>query len=75
MMQIIIEDVLPDDSWVSVINFDSNATLLTDFVQLNSTSFRRHLVSLIPKGASGGTCIPCGLDLAVDVRYMYTYTS
>ena len=69
MMQIIIEDVLPDGSWVSLIDFDSYAKLLTDFVQLNSTVTRQKLVSLVPSTANGGTCIPCGLDMAIQVRY------
>ena len=71
MMQYIVKDNLPDESWISVVDFNDNANLLTNFTQLNSSSVRDSVARNIPSTASGGTCIGCGLELAVDVRYTY----
>ena len=63
-----IETALPEGSWVSIIDFDSDADILSQFVELDSAS-RSSLVALLPRNAGGGTCIPCGLDKALSVRH------
>lgn len=62
--KLMIESYLPDGSWLSMVDFDSNAVLLSQFVQIDSNSTRHDLVSKLPQIGSGGTCIPCGLNLA-----------
>ena len=62
-----VESYLPDGSWLSVVEFDSDAKPLSDFVQIDSNESRRTLVSKLPREGRGGTCIPCGTDLALSV--------
>lgn len=68
-----IESYLPDGSWLSMVDFDSNAVLLSPFVQIDSFTTRQNLVAKLPRVGSGGTCIPCGLQLALAVRYSLRY--
>lgn len=62
-----IENILPAGSWLSMVDFDTNATLKSEFVQINSKS-RQELVDALPKTGYGSTCIRCGLEIALEVR-------
>ena len=63
----LIETVLPLESWLGIIDFDSNATVLSYLRQITSNTTRQTLVSVLPTEGDGGTCIPCGIDLALEV--------
>ena len=65
--KLMIESYLPDGSWLSLIDFDGSAVLLSPFVQVDSIFTRRSLVANLPTVGDGDTCIPCGLQLALSV--------
>lgn len=62
-----IENYLQNGSWLTIIDFDSTAKNITDFVKIDADFSRQLLVSKLPIVADGGTCIPCGTDLALRV--------
>ena len=66
-----VESYLPEGSWLSIVDFDDDAIPLSNFVQVDSTLIRQTLVSKIPREGRGGTCIPCGTDLALSVSSTY----
>ena len=63
---VMIESYLPDGSWLGIVDLDNGAEILSDFVQIDSDKTR--LVSKLLRQGGGGTCIPCGTDLALRVR-------
>ena len=66
--KVMIESYLPDGSWLGIVDFDSDAKILSDLVQIDSDKTRNTLVSKLPRQGGGGTCIPCGTDMALRVR-------
>ena len=65
-----IETALPEEFWVSIIEFNTDANNLSQFVEIDNAS-RSALVRLLPTNTSGMTCIPCGLDKAISVRHYH----
>ena len=63
----LIETVLPLESWLGIIDFDDDAVVLSYLTQITSNITRQSLVSHLPTVGSGGTCIPCGIDSALEV--------
>lgn len=56
-----------DGSFLALVEFSSGARIITDLQEITSDSIRQSLASQIPESASGGTCIGCGLDAALEV--------
>ena len=59
-------DIIPDNAYVMIIAFSSSASVLHPFVKITSNSTRIKLAEKVPSGASGYTCIGCGIKLALD---------
>ena len=68
----IVTDVIPNGAWLGMVEFETNARVLTNVDRIDSASKRSQFLSQIPTVATGGTCIPCGLELAYEVQnYVY----
>ncbi|XP_042884903.1 calcium-activated chloride channel regulator 1-like [Penaeus japonicus] len=52
-------------SSVAIIKFTSTATLVSGLTPINSDATRQSLAQRIDIGAGGGTCIGCGLQMAI----------
>ena len=60
---------LQNGTWVSIVTFTTDATLQTDFIQIEDEQSREDIASFVPSTAYGGTCICNGMDLALKVRH------
>ena len=68
--EFIIETVLPEGTWIRLIDFDDDAVFLSEFIQIDDET-KPVLIDALPMVGDGSTCIPCGLDLALKVRYVW----
>ena len=55
---------------VAIVEFSFSATELSDLTKITSEADRNDLLDEVPNDAAGGTCIGCGIQLAVEVRSM-----
>ncbi|XP_002731079.1 calcium-activated chloride channel regulator 1-like [Saccoglossus kowalevskii] len=51
----------PRDTWIGIVEFSSDASILSYLVQLDDMDTRQELIAKLPTGTGGGTCIGCGL--------------
>ncbi|XP_077990541.1 calcium-activated chloride channel regulator 1-like [Glandiceps talaboti] len=60
---------VPNNTWVGIVQFSSSDCTrnLSDLVQVNNQETRQQLIDKLPKTASGGTCIGCGLLEGIKV--------
>ena len=63
----VIQQGLSDDSWLGIVWFASSASTHHGLVQLHIQSAKDSLISALPTRATGGTCIGCGIDKALEV--------
>lgn len=71
--QTCIKSILPDGSWVGLVDFDTVGRILSPLTEVTSTAVRRSLANLVPIDANGGTCIGCGLHTALEVSDMISF--
>ena len=60
---------------IGMLQFDTATKDLVDIIPLDSDSNRDILINAIPTVANGGTCIGCGLNAAIDVSIIRSFTS
>ncbi|XP_002731426.1 calcium-activated chloride channel regulator 1-like [Saccoglossus kowalevskii] len=62
-----IGNTLPNDTWVGIVRFDTDALVVADLTKLDSEETRMDLISKLPSNTGGSTCIGCGLELGIEV--------
>lgn len=62
-----IGTIIPNDSFLGIVWFESTATIEKNLTQITSAAIRNELIANLPNSASGGTCIGCGIDVALSV--------
>jgi len=60
---------LQNGTWVSIITFNTDATLQTDFKQIVDESSRNKIASYVPTKATGGTCICNGVSMGLKTLH------
>ena len=71
-------DIIPDNAYVMIIAFSHSASVRHPFVKITSNITRTTLAQKVPSRAGGGTCIGCGINLALDnleVSILYIYNA
>ena len=64
---------LQNGTWVSVITFNTDGKLETDFKQIEGEESREDIARVVPSSANGRrTCICNGVDMALKVRCLVT---
>ncbi|XP_053404614.1 calcium-activated chloride channel regulator 1-like [Mercenaria mercenaria] len=63
----VIQTKIPDDSWLGIVWFNSTSSIMKNMTQVTSQQVRDELVSSLPQYASGGTCIGCGIESALEI--------
>ena len=63
-----IEEFLPLDEKVAVVEFSTTDSELSDLKTIEDDDDRQELTRILPSRAEGGTCIGCGIRLAVQVH-------
>ncbi|XP_060559424.1 calcium-activated chloride channel regulator 1-like [Ruditapes philippinarum] len=63
----VIQDVIPQGSWLGIVTFSSSASTTTYVKQINSQADKDALKSGLPSVASGSTCIGCGIEEAIKI--------
>ncbi|XP_046656009.1 calcium-activated chloride channel regulator 4A-like [Daphnia pulicaria] len=58
---------ISDGSKLGMVQFASNAKILSPIVEINGDASREALIARLPVTAVGGTCIGCGLQKALDL--------
>ncbi|XP_002731080.1 calcium-activated chloride channel regulator 4A-like [Saccoglossus kowalevskii] len=58
---------VPSDTWLGIVEFSTDATILSYLVQLSDTDTRKQLIDKLPTGTGGSTCIGCGLNSGIEV--------
>ena len=65
----VIQNKIPEDSWLGIVWFESAAVLKKKLTKVVSQQIRNSLVDALPKKATGGTCIGCGIEMALQVFF------
>ncbi|XP_052783530.1 calcium-activated chloride channel regulator 1-like [Mya arenaria] len=60
------EDEICADSYLGIVWFSSSASVQKAITKVDSEATRAALVDALPTIPAGGTCIGCGLELAID---------
>ncbi|XP_052783512.1 calcium-activated chloride channel regulator 1-like [Mya arenaria] len=60
------EEEICDDSYLGIVWFSSSASVKKAITKVDSKATRDALVNALPTNPDGGTCIGCGLKLAID---------
>ena len=61
---------------IGMLEFDTTTKELSNgIIPLNSDADRDELIKVIPTVANGGTCIGCGLNAAIDVSIIRSFTN
>ncbi|KAH3810356.1 hypothetical protein DPMN_138747 [Dreissena polymorpha] len=63
----IIKEKLPLGSWLGIVWFNDDADEFAKITQINNDDDRQSLVGGVPDNAYGGTCIGCGLQVALEM--------
>ncbi|WAR27525.1 CLCA4-like protein, partial [Mya arenaria] len=63
----VLQEVLRNGSWLGIVWFNSSATQANEIVQITDNSVRVKLSQNLPSIGSGGTCIGCGINLAIEM--------
>ncbi|PIK57832.1 putative calcium-activated chloride channel regulator 1-like [Apostichopus japonicus] len=62
-----ITSIAVDGSYVGIVDFDSSGKRISGLTLIDSDHTRRQLAELVPVDANGGTCIGCGLEVALGI--------
>lgn len=63
----VVINTLKVDSYMGIVTFNHNAQIKHQIVQIKGNDERNTLTSILPKVASGGTCIVLGLKLSMEI--------
>ena len=66
----IIQTKIPDNSWLGIVWFEAIAYRKKELTQVTSQQVRDELISALPNTVLGSTCIGCGIDAALEVRFV-----
>ena len=66
-VSLFIQSLRYGETEIGMLEFDNVARPLVEMTELNSDADRDKLLDGIPLEASGGTCIGCGILLALEV--------
>ncbi|XP_052061932.1 calcium-activated chloride channel regulator 4-like [Mytilus californianus] len=66
----VVQNVLPNDSYVGIVKFSSSATLIKSMTLIASEEDRGELASLLPISVGGSTSIGAGLQLCCQTLSM-----
>ncbi|XP_071846826.1 calcium-activated chloride channel regulator 1-like [Apostichopus japonicus] len=58
---------------IGIVDFDSDATIVSYLQEMTSDTVRRTLANLVPEDANGGTCIVCGMEAALNMLRAFGY--
>nr|XP_006205987.1 calcium-activated chloride channel regulator 4 [Vicugna pacos] len=65
--------IVENGSWVGMVHFDSSASIISNLIQISSSSERNKLLESLPTRASGGTSICSGIRTGFQViRSLYS---
>ena len=64
---IYLRGIIPNDSYVGIVEFESSAYVLSSLVYIDNDDSRELLVTRLPSVTGGGTCIGCGILTGIDV--------
>ncbi|XP_052784082.1 calcium-activated chloride channel regulator 4A-like isoform X2 [Mya arenaria] len=70
----VLQEVLRNGSWLGIVWFSRSATQKNEIVQITDDSVREKLIQKLPSNGRGGTCIGCGISLAIQMLEA-TFTS
>ncbi|XP_071846823.1 calcium-activated chloride channel regulator 1-like [Apostichopus japonicus] len=62
-----IMTVAAPGTFIGIVDFDSDATIISYLTEMTSDTERRTLANLVPEDAKGGTCIGCGMEEALNI--------
>ncbi|XP_052034439.1 calcium-activated chloride channel regulator 4A-like [Apodemus sylvaticus] len=62
-----LSQIIENMSWVGMVHFESQATIKSELIQINSDTERNQLLETLPPSASGGTSICSGIRAAFQV--------
>ncbi|WAR27531.1 CLCA4-like protein [Mya arenaria] len=63
----IVQEVLRNGSWLGIVWFNSTAMQANEIVIITDDSVRMELIHNLPSKEGGGTCIGCGINLAIEM--------
>lgn len=64
----LIKLIIPDGSYVSIVQFSNTAVMLKNLTKITSEKVRDELVDALPTIVRGSTSIGAGLRVALNVR-------
>jgi hypothetical protein len=70
----ITKQYLKTDSFINFLYHSTSATVLSDMTVVSDAT-RKQLMDKVPYRTEGGTCISCGLQMAIDVTYEIFFNS
>uniref|UniRef100_A0A8C6G9U7 Chloride channel accessory 4A n=1 Tax=Mus spicilegus TaxID=10103 RepID=A0A8C6G9U7_MUSSI len=62
-----LSQIIENRSWVGMVHFSSQATIVHELIQINSDIERNQLLQTLPTSANGGTSICSGIKAAFQV--------
>ena len=62
-----IQNKIPEDSWLGIVWFETTAIIKKKLTHVVSQQVRNSLVDALPQTTLGGTCIACGIKTAIEV--------
>ncbi|XP_052034442.1 calcium-activated chloride channel regulator 4A [Apodemus sylvaticus] len=62
-----LSQIIENRSWVGMVHFESQATIKSELIQINSDTERNQLLQTLPTSADGGTSICSGIKAAFQV--------
>ncbi|GAB1288210.1 Chloride channel accessory 4B [Apodemus speciosus] len=62
-----LNQIIENKAWVGMVHFESQATVQSELIQINSDMERNQLLETLPVSASGGTSICSGIRAAFQV--------
>nr|AAS86333.2 calcium activated chloride channel variant [Mus musculus] len=63
-----LSQIIENRSWVGMVHFSSQATIVHELIQINSDIERNQLLQTLPTSANGGTSICSGIKAAFQVE-------
>ena len=63
-----LSQIIENKAWVGMVHFESQATVKSELIQINSDTERNQLLETLPPSASGGTSICSGIRAAFQVK-------
>lgn len=62
-------NLVDDGIWIGIVTFTGSPITRHALTQINTQADRDSLRNIFPVAAGGGTCIGCGLERGLEVRF------